>query len=59
MEALPQETSIIWEWRQGLLHETSEIVESLLAEIEKLQAENQTLRSLIKSQLLLRGVLYP
>ena len=34
-----KETSIIWEWRQGLLHETSEIIQALMEENEKLKTE--------------------
>lgn len=41
------ETSIIWEWRQGLLHETSEIVQALLEEIDKLKIENEVLERLL------------
>lgn len=42
-----RETSIVWEWRQGLLHETSEIVQALLAEIDRLQIENGVLERLV------------
>ena len=40
---------IIWEWRQGMLHETSEIVQALLTEIDKLNIENNLMRKLLSS----------
>ncbi len=42
-----EETSIIWEWRQGLLHETAETVQALLEEIDRLKLQNETLQNLI------------
>ena len=42
-----KENIIIWEWRQGLLHETAETVQELLEEIERLKLKNETLQQLI------------
>ena len=40
-------TSIIWEWRQGMLHETAEIVQALLEEVDQLKIENKLMRELL------------
>lgn len=42
-----EKTSVIWEWRQGLIHESCEVVQYLLAENEDLKKQVRMLEDLI------------
>lgn len=44
-----QEHAIVWEWRQGILHETAEIVMALVEENYALKQENETLQRQIRT----------